>query len=37
MRGQVERILEPHRAAILCFDIHPLNPRYLVTGSMDGT
>ncbi|ORX39407.1 WD40-repeat-containing domain protein [Kockovaella imperatae] len=35
--GEVSRILQPHQAAILAFDVHPLNPRYLVTGSMDGT
>ncbi|WVQ94844.1 hypothetical protein IAU59_001927 [Kwoniella sp. CBS 9459] len=35
--GEVDRILEPHKAAILSFAIHPLNPRYLLTGSMDGT
>ncbi|WVR09573.1 hypothetical protein IAU60_006642 [Kwoniella sp. DSM 27419] len=34
--GEVERILEPHKAAILAFAVHPLNPRYLLTGSMDG-
>nr|XP_031861630.1 uncharacterized protein CI109_002860 [Kwoniella shandongensis]KAA5528702.1 hypothetical protein CI109_002860 [Kwoniella shandongensis] len=35
--GEVERILQPHRAAILAFALHPTNPRYLLTGSMDGT
>ncbi|OCF34194.1 hypothetical protein I316_04144 [Kwoniella heveanensis BCC8398] len=35
--GEVDRILEPHKAAVLSFAIHPLNPRYLLTGSMDGT
>ncbi|ORY33390.1 WD40-repeat-containing domain protein [Naematelia encephala] len=35
--GEVDRIIEPHRAAILSFALHPTNPRYLVTGSMDGT
>ncbi|KAK4689595.1 hypothetical protein P7C73_g497, partial [Tremellales sp. Uapishka_1] len=34
--GEVDRIVQPHRAAILCFAFHP-NPRYLLTGSMDGT
>ncbi|WVF67245.1 hypothetical protein IAT40_001993 [Kwoniella sp. CBS 6097] len=35
--GEVDRILEPHKAAVLSFAVHPLNPRYLLTGSMDGT
>ncbi|WRT70093.1 uncharacterized protein IL334_007087 [Kwoniella shivajii] len=35
--GEVDRILEPHKAAILSFAVHPQNPRYLLTGSMDGT
>ncbi|KAL7424474.1 hypothetical protein Q5752_000158 [Cryptotrichosporon argae] len=35
--GDVDAILEPHRAPVLCFDVHPVNPRYIVTGSMDGT
>ncbi|KAK8853340.1 hypothetical protein IAR55_004044 [Kwoniella newhampshirensis] len=32
--GEVERILEPHRAAILAFAFHPANPRYLLTGTV---
>jgi WD40 repeat protein len=35
--GDVDRILEPHKAAILSFAVHPIHPRYLLTGSMDGT
>ncbi|WWC91850.1 uncharacterized protein L201_006797 [Kwoniella dendrophila CBS 6074] len=35
--GEVDSIIEPHKAAILAFAIHPQNPRYLLTGSMDGT
>jgi WD40 repeat protein len=35
--GEVESAIEPHKAAILCFAFHPLNSRYLLTGSMDGT
>lgn len=35
--GEVERIIEPHRAAVLSFALHPRYPRYLITGSMDGT
>ncbi|TYJ58014.1 hypothetical protein B9479_001373 [Cryptococcus floricola] len=35
--GDVAMILQPHRAAILTFAVYPLNPRYILTGSMDGT
>ncbi|OCF61437.1 hypothetical protein L486_01085 [Kwoniella mangroviensis CBS 10435] len=35
--GEVDRILEPHKAAVLSFALHPQNPRYMLTGSMDGT
>ncbi|OXG77673.1 hypothetical protein C349_05210 [Cryptococcus neoformans var. grubii Br795] len=35
--GEVNKALQPHRAAILTFAFHPQNPRYLLTGSMDGT
>jgi WD40 repeat protein len=35
--GKVDRVLEPHKAAVLTFAVHPLNPRYILTGSMDGT
>ncbi|WWC72153.1 uncharacterized protein I206_106113 [Kwoniella pini CBS 10737] len=35
--GEVEESLEPHSAAVLSFAVHPQNPRYLLTGSMDGT
>lgn len=35
--NQVDQILEPHKAAVLAFAFHPLNPRYLLTASMDGT
>ncbi|WVO16717.1 hypothetical protein L204_104398 [Cryptococcus depauperatus] len=34
---EVDRIIQPHRAAILSFAFHPVNPRFLLTGSMDGT
>jgi WD40 repeat protein len=34
---QVEHIITPHKAAILCFAIHPRQRRYLLTGSMDGS
>ncbi|WVW86312.1 hypothetical protein I302_108354 [Kwoniella bestiolae CBS 10118] len=35
--GEVDGIIEPHKAAVLSFALHPQNPRYLLTGSMDGT
>lgn len=35
--AQVDKIISPHKAAILSFAFHPTQPRYLVTGSMDGT
>ncbi|WVQ74371.1 hypothetical protein IAR50_003971 [Cryptococcus sp. DSM 104548] len=35
--GDVAMILQPHSAAILTFATYPLNPRYILTGSMDGT
>ena len=35
--GEVDGLLAPHRAAILSFAVHPLNPRYILTSSMDGT
>ncbi|KIR81449.1 hypothetical protein I306_01429 [Cryptococcus gattii EJB2] len=35
--GEVNKTLQPHRAAILTFAFHPQNSRYLLTGSMDGT
>lgn len=33
---QVTLLLEPHKAPILSLALHPTNPRYLVSGAMDG-
>ncbi|WVQ84556.1 hypothetical protein IAT38_006710 [Cryptococcus sp. DSM 104549] len=35
--GEVESIFQPHKAAVLTFAFHPTHPRYMVSGSMDGT
>ena len=34
---QVDQLLQPHKAAILSFAIHPTQPRYIITSSMDST
>jgi WD40 repeat protein len=35
--GEVDSILEPHKAAILSVSVHPRLRRYILTGSMDGS
>ncbi|KAJ9091642.1 hypothetical protein QFC19_009012 [Naganishia cerealis] len=35
--GEVDQLLEPHKAAVLCTAIHPTRRRYLLTSSMDST
>ncbi|KAL1405114.1 hypothetical protein Q8F55_008737 [Vanrija albida] len=35
--GEVERILELHKAPALALAVHPTNGRYLASGSMDGS
>ncbi|KAJ9120630.1 hypothetical protein QFC22_002559 [Naganishia vaughanmartiniae] len=37
LTGEVDQLLEPHKAAVLCTAIHPTRRRYLLTSSMDST
>jgi WD40 repeat protein len=37
MSNQVDQLLQPHKAAILSFTVHPTQPRYIITSSMDST